>query len=145
MSDNTVSVNDISSSIWYSLIISIFTKASISFWNMFVNIWNQWNVHWSESSLFSWFHWIFHMREFGINWASNNFTTKFFELLSFVAEGDDLSWADKSEVEWIEEENNIFSFIVRDADINKIVIKPSRSFELRSRFSDEWHIFKEKL
>ena len=34
------------------------------------------------------------------------------ELGGAVAEGDDLGWADEGEVEWVEEENEVFAGVV---------------------------------
>lgn len=81
------------------------------------------------------------MWEFGINWASKNFTSDLFEFFSLVAEGNDFSWANEGEIERIEEEDNVFSFIVGDADVNEVSVEPSWGFELRGWFSDQWHIF----
>ena len=40
-------------------------------------------------------------------------TSNIFELLNPVREGNDLSWADKGEVEGVEVDNNILASIVR--------------------------------
>jgi hypothetical protein len=41
-------------------------------------------------------------------------------------EGNDLSWADEGEVEWVKEENNVFAFVVAKIDrVNRGVSKTS--------------------
>jgi hypothetical protein len=51
------------------------------------------------------------MRKFGIDRNSNELTSNISEFLSFIVEGNDFSWADKSKIERIEEENDVFTFI----------------------------------
>ena len=81
------------------------------------------------------------MWEFRVDWDSQNFASDFFELFGLVAEGDDFGWADESEVEWVEEEDDIFSLVVWDADIDEISVVPGWGLELRGWFSDQRHIF----
>ena len=81
------------------------------------------------------------MWEFWIDWTCQNFTANFFELFSFIAEGNDLGWADEGEIKWIEEKDDIFAFVVVDIDFTEISVEPSWSFEVWGMFSDQWHIF----
>lgn len=81
------------------------------------------------------------MGEFGVNWTSKDFTSGFFELFGFVAEGNDLGGADKGKVKRVEEKNNVLSFIVVDVDFTEVSIEPSGGWKLRGRFSDQGHIF----
>jgi len=70
------------------------------------------------------------MREFGINWDSDDFTTDFAEFFGLVIEGNDLSGAYESKVEGVEEENNVFAMIGLDVNIDEVVLEPSRSIEV---------------
>ena len=81
------------------------------------------------------------MWEFRVDWAGQYFTANFSELFSFVAECDDFGWAYESEVQRIEEQNDVFTFIVLNADITEVSVVPGGGFELRGAFSDQWHIF----
>ena len=44
------------------------------------------------------------MWEVGVNWAANDLTSNFPEMLSFLWEIDDFGWAYEGEIEGIEEE-----------------------------------------
>lgn len=49
------------------------------------------------------------MTEVRVNRSSNYFTVNFLEVISSVTVCNNLSWTDKSEVQGVEEEYNIFS------------------------------------
>ena len=69
------------------------------------------------------------MWEFGVNWTSQNFTSKVSELFSSIAESNDFCWTYESKIKWIEEKNNVFSFEVSDADVDELSVGPSWSNE----------------
>lgn len=48
-----------------------------------------------------------HVAEDGVNRAADDFHAEGFEFFYAVGEGDDFSGADKGEVEWVEEEDNV--------------------------------------
>ncbi len=139
--DDTVSVNDVSSSVGNSLFGSVFTKTSVSPWNGLVEIRDQWDFHGPETSIFPWLERVLHVRELWVNWASEDFASDFSELLGFVAEGYDFGGADKGEIKRVEEQNYVFSFVVWEVDFTKVSVEPGWGFELRSWLSDQWHIF----
>ena len=140
VSDDSVSVNDVGGSVWNTDVSSIFTKASVGFWDFFVEIWDKRNIHRSKSSFFSLFNSIFHMWEFGVNWDSNNFTSDFMEFFSLVIEGNYFGWTDKGEVKRVEEKNDVFAVIGLDVNVDEVVLEPCGGIEVRSWFSDERHI-----
>lgn len=80
------------------------------------------------------------MWKFGVNWNSNNLAADFSELFGLVIEGDDFSGADKGEIERIEEEDNIFTFVWADVNVDKIILVPWWCNKMRGRFSNQWHI-----
>ncbi len=139
--DNTVSVDDVSGSVRDSFFVSILAKAAIGFRDCLVEIWDQWNIHGPESSFFSGLKRVLHVWELGVNWAGQDFASDFLELLGLVAEGNNFGGADEGEVEWVEEEEDILSFVVGKTDINKVSVVPGWSLELRGWLSDQWHIF----
>ena len=81
------------------------------------------------------------MWELGVDGAGEDFTSDFSELLGLVAEGYDFGGADEGEVEWVEEEDDVLSFVVWEADLNKVSVVPGWGLELWGWFSDQWHIF----
>lgn len=78
------------------------------------------------------------MTEVRVNWAAEHFAIVLSEKLSFIGELDNLSWADKSEVERIEEEKPIFVFEILAADILETLSAgiPGIDFEEGSNFAD---------
>ena len=77
------------------------------------------------------------MGEFGINRTSNNFTILSSEFCSFVVEGNNFGWADKSKIKRVEEKKNIFPSIILIADNCEVSVVPGLGIEERGRFSDE--------
>ena len=80
------------------------------------------------------------MWEFGINWDSDDFTIDFAEFFSLVIEGNDLSGAYESKIKRVEEENNVFSLIGLDVNVDKVVFEPCRSIEVWGWLSNQRHI-----
>jgi len=75
------------------------------------------------------------VREVRVGGARDNCAVQSFELCDSVREGDDLSWADKREVEGIEEEDNILALVVIKGDLLELTVDTGHSCELGSGHS----------
>ena len=62
------------------------------------------------------------MAEMTISGASHDLTVDGSELFSAIAEGDDFCWAHERKVSRVEEEHQVFSFVVRQGYFSKIPI-----------------------
>ena len=69
-----------------------------------------------------------HMREMGVNGTSDNFAVVLFELRRFIGEFDDFGWANEGEIQWVEEQENVFSLVVIELDVNKLLSGSLPSF-----------------
>jgi hypothetical protein len=76
------------------------------------------------------------MTEVRVNRASNNFAVGFSKLWSFVIESGDFCWADESEIEWVEEEANVFSFVVAETDFFEFAVDERLGLKSWGWFSD---------
>lgn len=65
----------------------------------------QWNLHFTETTLFTGSIHPCKMREVAVCGTANNFAIDGTELIRAIAEGDDLGGADESEVQRVEEED----------------------------------------
>lgn len=77
------------------------------------------------------------MGELGVYGNGDNFASDFSEFLGLVVEGDDFSGADEGEVKWVEEQDNVFTVVGSDVDIDEVSVEPGGGNESWGRFSDE--------
>ena len=77
------------------------------------------------------------MRKFRIDRNSNELTSDISKLFSFIVEGDDFSWADKSKIERIEEKNDVFTFIRAYIEFSELAIEPCGGYENRGWLTDQ--------
>lgn len=77
------------------------------------------------------------MRELGVNRDTKDLGVEGLELIIAVAEGGNLSGADKCEIERIEEENNILALELAKLHVHKLLIKDSSGTEFRGGISDQ--------
>ena len=72
-----------------------------------------------------------------VNRASDNFTIVFSKFWSFVVEGGDFCWANESEIEWVEKEANVFSFVIAEADFFEFAVDECLGLKSWSWFSNQ--------
>lgn len=77
------------------------------------------------------------MTEMRVNRASDNFTIVFSKFWSFVVEGGDFCWANESEIEWVEKEANVFSFVIAEADFFEFAVDECLGLKSWSWFSNQ--------
>lgn len=142
MSKDTISINDVSGSQSDTSIFAFFNKASILFGNLMRKIRHHRKLHWLESTLLSFLDSKLFVGEVWINWSKNDLAIFSFKLFAFVRELDDLGWADKSEIEWVPNKDNIFALEHIETDFLEFTIPISHSFELWCWFLDlSKHLF----
>ena len=74
------------------------------------------------------------MAEMTVRGAGNHFTVDRTELVSTVAERDDLRRTDKREVERIEEEHQIFPLVITRRDLLKLTVNHCHALKARCWF-----------
>ena len=116
----------------------ILFKYSVVFGNNTLCVRNQWDFHSAQTTLFLRSVDPGKVTEVRVNRSSNYFTVNFLEFISSVTVRNNFSWANKSEVQRVEEEHNIFSSIVRELDIFELPIwHYSCGSKIRGWFSNE--------
>jgi len=75
--------------------------------------------------------------EVRVNRASNNLAVKLVELGLLVRELDNLSWAHESEIEWVEEKDNVFSLELLETDLLELLVPPGHTLECWSWMSND--------
>ena len=77
------------------------------------------------------------MRKVRVGGTSQNFTTQLFEFIRSIRKSADFGWADKSEVKWVEEKNDVFSFELRHREVfDEISVDDGGSGEVRGLSAD---------
>jgi len=89
----------------------------------------QRDVHLAKSSLLSGGVDPGEMGEMGICGARDDFATDFAEFLGTLGESDDFGWADKGEVQGVEEDDHVFVLKVIQADLFKNAVDDGLSLE----------------
>ena len=93
----------------------IYLENSVRSRDFQVLVGEQRDVHLAESSLLSGGVDPGEMGEMGICGARDDFATDFAEFLGTLGESDDFGWADKGEVQGVEEDDHVFALeIVRN-------------------------------
>ena len=90
----------------------------------------EWYLHVSQTTLLPASLAPGQVREVAVSGAGYHCTVQGSKLSSSVIESNDLSWADKGEVQWVEEQYNIFTLVVVQADLLELAIDNSSSLEL---------------
>jgi hypothetical protein len=114
VSEDTLVVNDVSSSKSDSLVTSRLDKSTVGFGDRFGKIRDHRDLHFAETSFSAGLLGVFGMSEMRINGASNNLSVDLFEFGRGIGELANLSWANKGEVERPEEENGVLSCNIRN-------------------------------
>lgn len=116
-SDDPFSVNDHESSEGGSIkrVFGVVNEDSVLSWDLLCDVWDQRNRDFSKSSILSCSLSPGQMRKVGINWDSQNLSVDSCEVGGLGRVTDDLSGADVSEVEGIEEKDNVLASIVFEA------------------------------
>lgn len=135
VSQDTVSINDVSGSVGNSLIFSMVDQAPVSLRYFPCHVSNEGNVHLAETALLPVLLSVLHVGELGVSGSSNHLAVDGSELLGSVRELDDLGRAHKGEVEGVEEEHHVLAFVVAELDLLE-AIEPGVDFKVRGRLSD---------
>lgn len=69
------------------------------------------------------------MGEVRVNRAGNDLAVKLVKLLLLVRELHNLSWAHESEIEWVEEKDNILSLELLETDLLELLVPPGHTLE----------------
>ena len=124
MPHNTLSVDNVGGPVRYTNFSSVLAKAAIVLGDGFVQIAHQWDLHLAKTAILPRLQAVLHMRELRVNGNPNNLTSDFSELLSLVAEGNNLGGANKGKIKRVEEENQVFACIVGESNIPEITFIP---------------------
>lgn len=114
VSEDTLVVNDVSSSKSDSLITSRLDESTVGLGDRFGKIRDHRDLHLAETSFSAGLLGVFGMSEVRVNGASNNLSVDLFEFGRGIGELANLSWANKGEVERPEEENGVLSCNIRN-------------------------------
>ena len=138
MSQNSISINDVSSSHGYTagFIIWIIDQCSILFTDGMRWVSEKWNIHFTKTAQLSVFQCPLFMDKDWVNRSSNDLAANFLELFGMFRELNDLSWANKCEIAWIKEEDYILSSELLKGDLLEFLVPVSHTFEWRCWFSD---------
>ena len=139
LSQDSLAINDKQSSQSNSVIASV---DSIVSRDLGILVGQDRNLHFSKPSLFSGQVSPSQVREVWVCRAGNNLRVDCLEFIRSIREGNDLSRADKREVQRIEEQDDIFAFVVWEFDVLELSVDDSSSWEVWSRFSNLWAVTK---
>lgn len=114
---------------------SILRQDSIGFRDFSLEIRDQWIGKVSESSLVTWSLHPGKMRELRVDGDSENLGVEVLELFISVREGCNLSWAHKSKVQWVEEEDDVLSLVLVEGNIDELLVIHSSGAEIWSGIS----------
>ena len=90
--------------------------------HVFADISKEWVIDLAKTAFGSWCLQPSQMGEMRIGGDAQNFSSKIFELLDAVGEGDELGWADVGEVEGVEDEDHVFPFVVVEVHRLELVV-----------------------
>ena len=94
----------------------------------------EWNVNMSETALFARSVNPGQVSELRVGRDSHHGRIEVFEFVSTVAKCDYLGWADEREVEWIEQEDEIFSNEVGQFQLLELAFNYCRTMKIRRWF-----------
>mmetsp|Transcript_11330 Transcript_11330/g.12947 ORF Transcript_11330/g.12947 Transcript_11330/m.12947 type:complete len:217 (+) Transcript_11330:111-761(+) len=132
VSKDTLLVNDVGSSESDTFLLN---KAAISCGDLKSSISEKWDLHVTETTFRSWLLAVFHMREDGVSGSTDDLAAKLLEFFGLVGEGDDFSWANESEVEWVPEEDDVLSLVVLEGNVLDTIVV-GLAFEVWSSLED---------
>lgn len=124
MSDNTLAIDDIGGSEGNTLIIAFLDQTSVVPGDFLVHVGQKWDIHLTETAFLPRLEGVLHMGELRVDRAGDNLASDFSELFSLVAEGDDLSRAYESEIQGVEEQHDVLSFVVGQPSLGEISLEP---------------------
>ena len=107
LSESSLLVDDVSSSVSNTGILTVFNKAAVVTGNLFGQVRHHGDVHGSESTGLTVLLGVLSVGEVRVDGDTNNLGTNFLELLSLVGELADFGGAHEGEVKGPEEENNV--------------------------------------
>lgn len=129
MSEDTLVINDESASEADTLIISVINEDSVVLGDVVAEISEEREVARSKTSLLSGFKSPFSVGEGGVGGTTDDFAVVLLELLTGIGEIADFGRADESEVQRVEEEDHVLSFVVGKLDLLEAVLVPDGAVE----------------
>lgn len=109
LSEDTFTIDDEETSECVSLVLK---KDAVVFGDLMCEVRKKRNLHWSQTSLFPWGVDPGQMSKLRVHRASDHLCINGLKLVHTITEGDDLSRTHKREVQRVEEENQVFSFVI---------------------------------
>jgi hypothetical protein len=122
VSDDSESVDNVGASEGDSLVFSLLNETSVLLSDALGDVRNEGDIHLAEASLLSVFLGVLHVGELGVDGASKDFTVGSSEFSSSVRELDDLGGAHEGEVEWVEEEDDVFTSVLGELDLFEAIV-----------------------
>ena len=129
MSQNSIAVDDVSGSERYSSIASVLDEASVVSGNLVAQIGEHWDGHLAKTSLLSVLLGPLLVGKVGVDGAGDNLAVEGIEFGLLVRELNDLGWAHESEVERVEEKNDVFALELLERDLSEFLVPVSHTLE----------------
>lgn len=99
LSDNTLAVYDEQAS---QAVAQIFQVDAVVLWDLMRQIWQQWDIDVTKTTFVAWSISPGQMGERTVDWNAQNLGAQCMEFGGTIAEGNDFSWTNKREVQWVE-------------------------------------------
>jgi len=133
LAENSFVVDDVKTSVGDSF---VFLEAAVSLGDSVGGVGKDWDLHLADASLLAASFGPRKMGEDRISGSSDDGAVALLKGGGGFREGDDLSWADEGEVEGVEEENNIFAFVVAEGNFFELAVDQSVGLEGRGGLAD---------
>ena len=129
VSKDTLVINNVGGSESDTGIWAILDEAAVILGNLVGLISEHWDLHLTEATLLPVLLGPLLVAEVGVGGAGNDLAVELVELGLLVRELDDLSWAHESEIEWVEEKDDVFTLELLEADLLEFLVPPSLTLE----------------
>ena len=106
-------------------------------WDWVCQIWEEWDVQPSESSLLAGRVHPSQVSEVGVHRAGHDLGTDRSELGDPIVEGQDLRRTYESEVQWVEEEDEVLALEVRELQLLHLSVDDGGALPVRGRLGDQ--------
>lgn len=110
-------VNDEESTQWNT----VWQQDTVLVGNSLVEVSHNWDLHVTKSTISTWGVDPGKVSEQGIARGSDDLSVDLLELWLTITEGDDLSWANKGEIQWIPEEDNPLATVISKGDVLELL------------------------
>lgn len=101
----------------------------------------QWNIQTAQTTLLAWRIDPGQVAEVAVGRAGNQLATDFTEFSNTIGERNDLGWTNEGEVQWIEEEHQVFAFVLAQIDFFEFTVNDGGAGKSWSWFIDGWHFY----